>query len=153
MSYGNFNLVIEAHRCLSLISMKNLGELAQIIKAELVGDPNSVVQRARPFKLAAEGDLTLAADAAYRARINESRATAVIVGVAIDDAKCNLLIAANPKLAFARASRTSLRRTSRRSERPFGSGPREKLVQTPISRVTIGRDSIVGDGLRCTREW
>jgi UDP-3-O-[3-hydroxymyristoyl] glucosamine N-acyltransferase len=132
-----------------LISMKTLAELAQIIKAEVVGDPNSVVQRARPFKLASEGDLTLAADAAYRARINESRATAVIVGVAINDAKCNLLIAANPKLAFARAIQAL------HSVEPIATGVSDDLVLGQGStlgkdpsihpRVTIGRDSIVGD--------
>lgn len=131
--------------------MKTLGELAQIIKAELVGDPNSVVQRVRPFKLAGDGDLTLAADAAYRARINESRATAVIVGAgaAIEGAKCNLLIAANPKLAFARAIQAL------HSVEPIATGVSDDLVLGEGStlgidlsihpRVTIGRGSIVGD--------
>ena len=129
--------------------MKTLGELAQIIKAELVGDPNSVVQRARAFTLAGEGDVTLAADGAYRARINESRATAVIVGAAIDEAKCNLLIAAIPKLAFARAIQAL------HSVEPIATGVSGDLVLgqgctlgTDLSihpRVTIGTRSIVGD--------
>lgn len=129
--------------------MKTLGELAQIINAELVGDPESVVQRAISFKLAGEGDLTLAADAAYRARIKESRATAVIVGAAIDGTKCSLLIVANPKLAFARAIQAL------HSVEYVAVGVSDDLMIGTNSafgkdlsihpRVTIGAGSIVGD--------
>jgi UDP-3-O-[3-hydroxymyristoyl] glucosamine N-acyltransferase len=83
--------------------MYTLAQLAQIINAELIGDPLRIVHRAQAFEQAEAGDVTLAATAAYRARINESRATAIIVAAAIDDATANLLIAGNPKLAFARA--------------------------------------------------
>jgi UDP-3-O-[3-hydroxymyristoyl] glucosamine N-acyltransferase len=83
--------------------MKTLVELAQIIRAQLIGDPDAIVRRARSFELAGEGDVTLAGTAAYQARIAESRATAIIVGARIEGEKKNLLLAANPKLAFARA--------------------------------------------------
>jgi UDP-3-O-[3-hydroxymyristoyl] glucosamine N-acyltransferase len=83
--------------------MHTLAQLAQMIQAELVGDPQAVVGRAQSFEQAGAGDVTFAADAARYARLNESRATAVIVAAAIDGATPNLLIAEHPKLAFARA--------------------------------------------------
>jgi UDP-3-O-[3-hydroxymyristoyl] glucosamine N-acyltransferase len=129
--------------------MKTLGELAQIIKAELVGDPKAAVQRARSFELASEGDVTLAANAAYRARINESPATAVIVASAVDGAKRNLLVARNPKLAFARAIQTlhavEYLAAGASHDLSLGEG---SLLGKDISigaHVSIGRNSIVGD--------
>ena len=129
--------------------MKTLGELAHIIRAELVGDPGAIVLRARSFKLAGEGDVTLAADAAYRARINESQATAVIVATRLDGAKPNLLVAANPKLAFARAIQAlhgaDYVATGVSDDLMIG---RDSVVGKELSihpRVTIGRGSIIGD--------
>ena len=140
--------------------MKTLGELAQIIKAELVGDPEASVQRARSFELAGEGDVTLAADAAYRARIGESRATAIIVASAIDHLKRNLLIAANPKLAFARAiqalHRVEYLAMGLSGDLILGAGSALGKDLSIHPRVTIGRDSIVGDRVtppgRCNRQ-
>jgi UDP-3-O-[3-hydroxymyristoyl] glucosamine N-acyltransferase len=83
--------------------MYTLAQLAQIIKAEVVGDPQAVVRRAQSFEQAGPGDVTFADGAARRARINESRATAIIVAAAVDGATPNLLVAERPKLAFARA--------------------------------------------------
>src|SRR5262249_13215753 len=45
----------------------------------------------------------LASDQSYRDRVNDSNATALIVSSMMDGVSKNLLIAANPKLAFARA--------------------------------------------------
>src|SRR5687767_5737528 len=83
--------------------MPKLAELAQLIKADLIGEPDADIARARPFESATEGDVTLASDAVYVARINESRATAVIVSEPIAGSARNQLVARNPKLAFARA--------------------------------------------------
>src|SRR5436853_4008137 len=83
--------------------MHTLAQLAQMINAVLIGDPNAVVRRAQSSEQAEAGDVTFADGARYRARINESRATAIIVASPIDQATPNLLIARNPKLAFARA--------------------------------------------------
>src|SRR3989442_11851730 len=83
--------------------MAKLAELARLIKADLMGEPDAEVTRARPFELASKGDVTLALDAAYAARVNESPATAVIVSAPITASSANLLVAGDPKLAFARA--------------------------------------------------
>ncbi|HVG22182.1 MAG TPA: LpxD N-terminal domain-containing protein, partial [Blastocatellia bacterium] len=83
--------------------MRTLAELAQIINADLIGDPRAVVRRAQAFESAQEGDITFASEARYRARVKESAATAIIVAARIEGSDRNLLVAANPKLAFARA--------------------------------------------------
>ncbi len=83
--------------------MYTLAQLAQIINAELIGDPHRVVRGAQSFEQAEAGDVTFADDARYRARVNDSRATAIIVASPITNATANLLIAGSPKLAFARA--------------------------------------------------
>jgi len=83
--------------------MPRLGELAQTIKADLIGDPDAEVIRARPFDLAEAGDVTLAMDSKYLSRIDESRATAFIVLAAIPGSTRNFLVAPSPKLAYARA--------------------------------------------------
>ncbi|MFL6214428.1 MAG: UDP-3-O-(3-hydroxymyristoyl)glucosamine N-acyltransferase [Blastocatellia bacterium] len=81
--------------------MQTLERLAEIIKAQLIGDPQAVVRRAQSFEQAEAGDISFAADARYRARINECRATAIIVNSPVEGATANLLVARSPKLAFA----------------------------------------------------
>lgn len=131
------------------IVMKTLGELAQFIKAELIGNQETRVQRARSFELAGEGDVTLAVDAAYRARISESPATAVIVGTAVEGAKRNLLVAANPKLAFARAIQAlhciEYLATGISDDLIIGEGSAIGEDPSIHPRVTIGRNSVLGD--------
>src|SRR5438552_2382577 len=83
--------------------MAKLVDLAEIIGAALTGDPNADIHRARPFETASEGDLTLATKAAFIERIEESQASAIVVSAPVANCSRNLLIAKNPKLAFARA--------------------------------------------------
>lgn len=84
--------------------MYTLAEIAKLIGAEVVGDARAVVRHAQSFATATDGDITFAGDAAYRERLHESPATAVIIAPpAIETEGRNLLVAANPKLAFARA--------------------------------------------------
>ena len=83
--------------------MQTLARLAEIINAELIGDPQAVVRRAQSFEQAEAGDLTFAAGARYRARLGDCRATAIIVASPVEGATVNLLVARSPKLAFARA--------------------------------------------------
>jgi UDP-3-O-[3-hydroxymyristoyl] glucosamine N-acyltransferase len=129
--------------------MPKLSELAPLINADLVGDPEAVVTQARPFELALEGDVTLALDSAYVARVGDSRATALIVSKLIQGCPKNLFVARNPKLAFARAIETL-------HGVPYKAiGVSEDLVAGPgtvlgnelsiLPRVTIGRDVVIGD--------
>lgn len=129
--------------------MAKLGDLARLIKADLMGEPNADVLRARPFEVASEGDVTLALDAAYVARVNESRATAVIVAEPITASPRNLLVTGNPKLAFARA----IEALHKVDYEPVGvsadlvAGPGTVLGRdlSLHPRVTLGRDVVIGD--------
>jgi len=129
--------------------MQTLAQLAQIIQAELIGDPRAVVRRAQSFEQAGVGDVTFAAGAAYRARINESRATAIIVAAAIDDATPNLLIAENPKLAFARAIQAlhtvAYQPLGISADLAVGEGTTFGEALSVHPRVTIGKHCRIGN--------
>jgi UDP-3-O-[3-hydroxymyristoyl] glucosamine N-acyltransferase len=129
--------------------MPKLAELAVLIKADLVGEPDAEVVRARPFESASEGDVTLAADAAYLARINECRATAVIVSSPIEESSRNLLVAHNPRLAFARAIQALHARergpTGVSGDLIVGEGTTLGKDLCIHPRVTIGRNARIGD--------
>ena len=85
------------------IMVYTTGQLAKAIKAELIGDAQAIVRRARPFELAGKGDVTYASDPSYLSRVAESEAAAIIVNSRPEVARGTILITANPKLAFARA--------------------------------------------------
>jgi UDP-3-O-[3-hydroxymyristoyl] glucosamine N-acyltransferase len=129
--------------------MPKLAELAQLIHADLIGEPDADIRRARPFDLASEGDVTLAANASYAARVNESLATAVIVAAPIAGSLRNLLVAGNPKLAFARAiealHKSDYKAIGVSGDMIAGQGTvlGEKLSIYP--RVTIGQNVVIGD--------
>ncbi len=129
--------------------MPKLAELAELIKADLVGEPGAEVVRARPFESASEGDVTLAADAAYVARINESRATAVIVSSPIEESSRNLLVAHNPKLAFARAIQAlhawDYTPIGVSGDLIVGEGTALGMDLSIHPRVTIGRNAAICD--------
>lgn len=128
--------------------MYTLGELARVVKAAPVGDENAIVRRVQPFGSAEEGDVTLALDA-YRDRIKETRATAIIIAPPAVTAAGNLLIADNPKLAFARAIQAlhpQLRlSTGVSSDLVIGRGATVGSELSIHPRVTIGCDSVIGD--------
>jgi UDP-3-O-[3-hydroxymyristoyl] glucosamine N-acyltransferase len=129
--------------------MHTVGRLAEIINAELIGDPKAVIHRAQSFEQAREGDLTFAGDRRYIERVRETLATAVILARPIEDASCNLLISPNPKLAFARAVEAlhaaAYVPTGVSDDLVAGEGTAlgEDLSIHP--RVTLGRNVIIGD--------
>jgi UDP-3-O-[3-hydroxymyristoyl] glucosamine N-acyltransferase len=129
--------------------MQTVGRLAEIINAELIGDPEAVIHRAQSFEQAREGDLTFAGDRRYVERVRESLATAVIVSQPIEDADCNLLISANPKLAFARAVEVlhaaAYVPTGVSDDLIAGEGTVLGEDLSIYPRVTVGRNSIIGD--------
>src|SRR5262252_7123358 len=129
--------------------MFTLGRLAQMIRAELIGDPDAVVSRARPFDVAAEGDVTFAGGEAYRQRAAVSSATAIILDQAVTGARSNLLIAANPKLAFARAVKElhgkPYEPTGISNDLVLGDAAQLGRDLSIHPRVTIGRQSTIGD--------
>lgn len=129
--------------------MIKLAELARLIKAELYGDPNAEVARVRPFDIAASGDVTLAMDPTFVARIAASRATAIIVSSPAAGLNQNLLVCKDPKLGFARAiealHRSARESTGVSSDLIIGA---ETVLGKDLSihpRVTIGCEVVIGD--------
>lgn len=82
-----------------------LAELARRVDGTVRGDGNVVLHGVRPFNEAVAGDLTLASDPKYLARLGDTRASAVIVPLSVQDEGRNLLQVRNPRLAFAEVLR------------------------------------------------
>jgi UDP-3-O-[3-hydroxymyristoyl] glucosamine N-acyltransferase len=129
--------------------MYKLGELARIIKAELIGNPEAMIKRARPFETAEEGDVSLAATPAFRALISGSRASALIVAPPAERESHNLLVSTRPKLAFARAIAAlhgkPYHSTGVSADLIAGEGAVLGRDLSIHPRVTIGHHSSIGD--------
>ncbi len=127
----------------------NLDLLARAIRAELIGDPSAAVHRAAPFDQAREGDVTFAADTKFLAGISNCKATAIIVRSPLDIAGRNLLVARNPKLAFARALEflhaTDYKPSGVSPDLIAGAGTKLGSDLSIHPRVTIGRDCRIGN--------
>jgi len=128
----------------------NLGQLAENLRARLVGDPALVIDRVQPFESAVEGDLTWAGKS-FISHIRESRASAFIIadGSPLDSLEGrNLLIAKNPKLAFARAIKLFYQEPyrARGISQDLIIGEMSEIGPEPsiFPRVTIGRDCRIG---------
>ena len=84
-------------------SSYSLREIAEHVNGVAVGDPEQVITGASPFESAGPGDITLAGNQKLLAELPGSRASAVIVPPETACGSQNLLLAENPKAAFARA--------------------------------------------------
>lgn len=153
--------------------MYRLAQLAELIGAQLIGDAEAIVRRAQAFEAAGVGDITFAASAAYRQRLHTSAATAVIVSPPADDlqegeaseanqanqanqtnqanqaGRPNLLLARDPKLAFARAVAAlhaeAYTPTGVSADLVKGEGCQLGEDLSIHARVTLGRDCVIGD--------
>ena len=81
----------------------SLGELAEKLGAELIGDASLRVSRIAPIEQAGDGDLTFLSDPKKSSHLKETRAAAVIVPKGIKAPGKNLLLVENPYAAFAKS--------------------------------------------------
>lgn len=81
---------------------KTLGEIAQIIGGEVVGDPNTTITGVCGIKEAEEGDLAFVANNRYLALMNQTRASAIITSREVKSAPKPIIRTDNPSLAFAK---------------------------------------------------
>lgn len=81
--------------------MARLQQLADLVGGRVVGDPDLEILRLAAFDSAGEGEITFVTSARYAHRLDETRASAVILAeeAPVD---CHQLVCANPYLAFAR---------------------------------------------------
>jgi UDP-3-O-[3-hydroxymyristoyl] glucosamine N-acyltransferase len=82
--------------------MATLQQLAELIGGQVQGNPAQEIARVYPIDQAGEGDITFVANPKYLARLDECRASAIIVVPGVTAPGRNLLICANPYLAFAK---------------------------------------------------
>ncbi|MCK4809830.1 MAG: UDP-3-O-(3-hydroxymyristoyl)glucosamine N-acyltransferase [Candidatus Omnitrophica bacterium] len=79
-----------------------LGEIAKIIKGELVGDSTIIITGISGIKEAKEGDITFLANSKYYPLMRTTKASAVITSDETLDVDMPIIKAENPSLAFAK---------------------------------------------------
>ncbi len=85
----------------------SLGELAKRVCGKVQGDPNRIIQGVNSLGEAREGELSFYNNARYRDELQQTRACAVLVEESVAaqiTSSINMVIVANPYLAFARIS-------------------------------------------------
>jgi UDP-3-O-[3-hydroxymyristoyl] glucosamine N-acyltransferase len=82
---------------------RKLGEIASYLKGELVGDPSVEITGLAGIEDAKLGDLTFLANPKYKAFLEKTSASCVIVGKEIEKAEVPLIRHKNPYFAFSKA--------------------------------------------------
>ena len=82
--------------------MAKLQQLAELVDGRVQGDPELEISRVLPIDMARKGDITFVANPKYLSRLKDCQASAVIVAPGVDAPGLNLLVCANPYLAFAK---------------------------------------------------
>ena len=83
-----------------------LGELAEVLSARLVGDPDLPITGVGSLASAGPGDLSHLSSPTYRDQLADTRAGAVILAERdLDGRDGAALVVANPYLTYARATR------------------------------------------------
>ena len=82
--------------------MAKLQQLAGLVGGEIIGDREVEIHRVAPIDQAQAGDITFVANPKYLTKLKDCQASAVIVAPGIDVAMINLIVCANPYLAFAK---------------------------------------------------
>ncbi|UCF95697.1 MAG: UDP-3-O-(3-hydroxymyristoyl)glucosamine N-acyltransferase [Desulfobacterales bacterium] len=78
-----------------------LSQIAALVQGNVVGDPNKLIRGVAPFETAHEDEITLAGQAKFLKKMDETRAGAVIVASGVEGFSHNLLQVDNPPVAFA----------------------------------------------------
>jgi UDP-3-O-[3-hydroxymyristoyl] glucosamine N-acyltransferase len=81
---------------------KRLAELAALVQGELVGDPEVLIGGVADFDSAGEGEITFVADLKRGARIDECKASAIIVPASVTEISVPAIRVRDPYLAVAR---------------------------------------------------
>ncbi len=82
--------------------MTTLGELAELVGGEVVGDASVAIKAVAPIDTAGGGDLTFITNRKYLAQLETTAAAAVLADRPLPRADIAYLVCANPYLAFAR---------------------------------------------------
>lgn len=129
----------------------SLGELAQRLGAELIGDADTVIRGVNTLKDATATDVSFLANASYRRQLSDSNAGAVIVGAKeAAEVKGAALIVANPYLSFALVTQMFDNRPQPvRGVHPSVVVAASASLGADVSiaaNVVIGEHCVIGDG-------
>ena len=79
-----------------------LGEIAEIVQGQIVGNENREISGVAPFETACESDISFASDAKFIKQMDNSNAGALIVPLSCKPAAKDLILVENPKAVFAK---------------------------------------------------
>ncbi|MCZ7564230.1 MAG: UDP-3-O-(3-hydroxymyristoyl)glucosamine N-acyltransferase [Burkholderiales bacterium] len=124
-----------------------LADLAALIGGEVVGRGDALVRRVASLRAARSGDLAFFSDGRYRAELQATHASAVIVGLPERDATAlPRIVCADPYLLFARAARLF------HVDAPLVAGIHPTALVGPGAEIApdaaVGPHCVVGDGAR-----
>jgi len=104
-------------------------KIAELVRGEVVGDGDFIIKGVAAFDDAGPDDITFAASADYKKRVDETRAAAVIVPQEVGESEKILVRVENPSLAMAKVS----------------------TLFYPVSRPVVGisQDAHIGKNFKC----
>jgi UDP-3-O-[3-hydroxymyristoyl] glucosamine N-acyltransferase len=82
---------------------KTLKEVAKLLGGTIIGDGTVAIYNIREIEKAEEGDLTFIANPKYKDKLEETRASAVLVSPDVRKSSRNLVVVRDPYVALARA--------------------------------------------------
>lgn len=137
---------------------KTLLELSEYIGGTVIGDPSVKIRSVMSIDDACEGDITFISNDKYIKKINQTKASAVIISPKLKDTnvflsqkrKRNFLVCNNPYLAFAKLVDLL---SYKKPDYPAGIDTSARIDKTVVlgqqvsvqSYVTIGRNVRIGD--------
>jgi len=116
---------------------KTLGEIAEFIDGEVLGDVNTIITGVSGIREAARGDITFLANPKYFSLIEKTHASAIITSRDIETTFRPIVRTENPSLAFAKIISSF---TPYETKHPKGVHPTAVLGK----EVTLGRDVAIG---------
>ena len=127
-----------------------LGKLAEHVGARVCGNPNVIIRSASTLIRAEKGDISFLANSKYHKHLKTTRASAVIVGMEIEDSPVPLLVADDPYYAFMQIM---VLLHGHRKHKKTGISPRASIADSAkigidchiADFVTIADNAKVGD--------
>jgi len=121
-----------------------LGEIANLVKGELVGSPDIVITGISGIKDSQEGDITFLANTKYAPLVKTTKASAIITSKEITGTLKPLIKTENPSLAFARVVQLV---AEGNGKHPEGIHPTALIAPGAKlgANVTVGPYTIIGE--------
>jgi UDP-3-O-[3-hydroxymyristoyl] glucosamine N-acyltransferase len=123
-----------------------LGQIVSRLGGRVAGDAGILIRQVAPLDGAGEGQISFFASAKYRRRLESSRAAAVIVGPADEQATTlPRIVADKPYAYFARVSQLFNPRVTQ----PAGVHPTAVVAKSAVlgENVSIGAGCVIGEGV------